>query len=112
MKNLVLKITTLLLIALLSVSVAGCNENNDNGDENTGPKVYDIHTELQNKFITSNYDLVIKYAKGTEELSKPNPITVTWDSVEGVNLYQFHLSEFDDFSDKRTFNVNTNKIDK
>ena len=111
MKNLVLKLTSLLLIALLCVSVTGCSGNNDNEDENTGHVVYDIHTELQNKVISASYELTTVYVKGNKELSKPNPITITWDSVEGVNEYKFNLSEFENFSDKRTFDVTTNKID-
>ena len=113
MKKLVLKLTALLLILLLGFSAISCNDNKDNNvdNENTGPVVYDIHTEQQNKYINGAYDSATLYARGQKELSKPVPVSISWDDVAGVEQYKFYLSEFEDFSEKRVFEVNTNKID-
>ena len=37
---------------------------------------YQIHTELQEQFLTGDYNLVSTIATGAEELSYPNPITL------------------------------------
>ena len=81
------KISVLLLIVLFSISLISCNKDD-------GIKVdqkFDIHTETQKNFLSNDYKYIMLYAKGVEELSKPNPITLTWEDVS--NEYKLHLTE-------------------
>ena len=103
MKKIVLRITLFLLLVLLGVSVVGCAEDTDG-------KVFDIHTETQNAYLNDKYDMATLYAKGDEELSKPVAITLSWNMVLGVKKYQLYLSEYEDFSISRIYDVNKNKI--
>lgn len=104
MKKIITKISVLLLIALFGVVLIGCGDEGIKVDQ-----TFDIHTESQKNFLENDYKYIMLYGKGEEELSKPNPITLTWESL--ANDYKVHLSEDSNFNTERTFEVNTNKID-
>ena len=110
MKNWVLRICTLVLISLLCVGLVSCQEEKE--IEIIADETFEIHTEKQKGFLENSYDLVSLYAKGAEELSKPNPVVVKWEieNASDVMEYKFVLSEFEDFSINRTFVVNTNEV--
>ena len=108
MKKLVLKICSLILIALLSVCLASCEQEK----EIVADETFEIHTELQRNFLENDYELVNLYATGSAELSKPNPVVIKWsiDNALDVKEYSFVLSEFEDFTSPRTFIVEKNEI--
>lgn len=112
MKKIVLKLTLLILLMIFGVTVISCGSDEE-GENNTPVAVedkYEIHTELQSKYLAGDYDLVSLYANGSEELSKPMPITVKWNLATNEE-YTFYLSEEETFNSCRTFKVNTNQID-
>ena len=109
MKNIVLKIFSLLMIFLLSFTLLSCDENEE--EEIKVDEVFTIHTELQTTYLAGNYKLVLSYATGKEELSRPLPITLKWELVSGVNTYIVHLSENSDFSNEKVLEASENQID-
>ena len=50
---------------------------------------YEMHTELQKSYLEGEYDHIMLYAQGIEELSKPNPIVISWDATKDVKDYDF-----------------------
>ena len=106
MKKILFRLSSLLLIVLLSFCISSCSEKDIETKDN---EVFEIHTELQMKFLQNNYDLVSLCAKGKEELSKPNPVTIKWRDG-GVGEYLFKLSEDREFKDAREIKVNTNQV--
>lgn len=63
------KLLTLLLSAILIVSCASVKT----------PEVHEIHTPLQQEFLSGPYEMATIYAKGTSEQSRPEPVTVGHD---------------------------------
>ena len=110
MKNWILRICSLILISLLSIGLVSCQKEKE--IEIIADETFEIHTEKQKGFLENSYDLVSLYAKGAEELSKPNPVVVKWEieNDSDVTEYKFVLSEFEDFAIHRTFMVNTNEV--
>lgn len=113
-RSLFLKITSFLLLVLLSFSIIGCNKNENTNEKPTiiADAKYEIHTDLQKEYLAGNYVLITRFASGKEELSKPNPVTITWDveNASDISKFSFVLSEFEDFSNARKIDVNTNQI--
>ncbi len=68
-----------------------------------------IHTELQDEFLIDNYNNIYRYAVGEEELSRPNPIELSWEEKkEGESHYIVKISENDNFDNPII--VETNKL--
>lgn len=99
------KISVLLLIVLFGIALFGCN----NEEEINVDQKFDIHTEAQKNFLSNDYIYIMSYAKGVEELSKPNPVTLTWEDLSSE--YKLHLSENENFTNKRTFEIDKNSLD-
>ena len=63
-------------------------------------KDIDIHTDLQNQYLNDSIESVETYARGYEEVSKPNDLEITWEfktfDSKRVSLYTFYLSESED----------------
>lgn len=112
MKKLIKKITLLVITLLFAVTLIGCGKDDE---ATTPPKTeivevsYDIHTELQNQYLSDTYDSIWKYAKGTSELSKPLPITIKWD-LPAENSYEFYISEDSECQNSRLLLTTTNEI--
>ena len=61
-----------------------------------------LHSEKQAAFLAGDPDKIGDYAEGTEELSRPDPITLTWDVEEitegvGVQFFRISISNNPDF---------------
>lgn len=119
MKNLIFKICSVLIVFLLSLTVISCNkEKNEETKPTEGSveivvdEIFEIHTESQKKYLAEDYRYISLYAKGVEELSKPNPITLTWkiDGVSNDSSFKVILSE-DNFKTQKEYQTNTNKLD-
>ena len=44
------------------------------------PEVFEIHTPLQQEFLSGPYEMATIYAKGNAELSRPEPVIIEYDS--------------------------------
>ena len=76
------------------------------------PKVDDIrdfHTETQNKMLNENYDLVVSYATGEEELSVPLPIVLEYEGNGSDNIIK--ISENKKMTNYSIFHSNTNSVE-
>ena len=111
MKKIIKKLTLLLIVVLFGVTLISCGKNDEEKTVEEKPVeiVYDIHTDVQNNYLSDTYDSIWRYGKGTEELSKPLPITIKWDLPQ-TNFYEFHLSESSDFTVQYILETNTNEI--
>ena len=69
---------------------------------------FDIHTELQNKYLSGPRDNATLYAKGLEELSYPNPVTLTWKGEDKTYVVTLSLDE--NFENSKEYYTYTNKI--
>lgn len=69
-----------------------------------------LHTELQLAYINDAYSSVSKYADGTKELSKPEPVTITWQTSVDSTGCELYLSEDEDFTSFKTLPVDSNTI--
>ncbi|MCR5741125.1 MAG: tyrosine-protein phosphatase [Gammaproteobacteria bacterium] len=107
MKN---KILSLILILILTVSLSACGNKTEKEEEYT---IYSFHTELQDSYLADSYKNFSQYANGTENLSTPIPITISWTSdLLGDNSgYTFKLSESSDLSDYETYETSETKIE-
>lgn len=62
------------------------------------------HTDLQSGFINNTfYWNVSPYADGTQELSRPMPITITWNSTLPSSGYTVEISEYSDMRDSHVY---------
>lgn len=124
MKNLILKICSILLLLLLSLTVISCNKEKEptievvpteeaaKTPEVMVDEIFEVHTESQKEYLAGDYRYISLYAKGVEELSKPNPVKLTW-NIEGISndiSYKVYLSE-DNFKTQKEYVVNTNSIE-
>ena len=101
MRNRIIKIFSLFFILLTALTLSGCDANYVE---------YDIHTSLQNNFLSDDYKMISLYADGSKELSKPNAITISWNN-ENVSGYDFYLSENKSFNEYRIYKVETNQVE-
>ncbi|MGN0907290.1 MAG: tyrosine-protein phosphatase [Bullifex sp.] len=60
------KLFTVILAAIILVSCASVKT----------PEVHEIHTTLQQEFLSGPYEMATIYAKGTAELSRPEPVII------------------------------------
>lgn len=103
-----MKLRKILIIFLIInfIFLFGCKKKNKNNPANNE---YSIHTTKQDKYLSGDYNLISLYAKGKEELSKPEPVTLTLDeSFIGKKLM---LSTTESFSLYDTFDVTTSSLD-
>lgn len=71
-----------------------------------------IHTELQEKYLSGNYESAVRYATGREELSRPEPITLSWKVKEQKNeIFSISISENSDLSLAKTYKTSATSID-
>ena len=73
-----------------------------------------LHSEKQAAFLAGDPDKIGDYAAGTEELSRPDPVTLTWDVEEitegvGVQVFRIAISTSPDFSRPFTAIVSKSK---
>ena len=106
------KIILLLILILSCFTLISCNKTDDSDKTLPTENVevgYEIHTELQKNFLLDTYDMYWKYAKGAKELSKPLPITITWDLPANYK-YDFYLSEDEEMTSSRIISTDKNEV--
>ncbi len=103
------KISILTLLLLLVFSLSSC-ANKTTKEEYT---IYSFHTELQDSYLADSYKNFSQYANGTENLSTPIPITISWtsDLLGDKSSYTFKLSESSDLSDFKVYETSETKIE-
>ena len=60
-------------------------------------RVYNLHTSIQDEYLSGPYEMATLYAKGTGEDSKPNGVTINWPEKDGP--YRVFLSRDALYSD-------------
>ena len=97
----------LLILLMIVVVLGGCNAEK----YNSPIEQFEIHTELQMKYLQGDYKLISIYASGEEELSKPEAITLTWDATKDVKDYDVFLSEDPKFKEYRLFETTVAQVE-
>ena len=69
-----------------------------------------LHTNLQLSYLSDSYENVSKYADGTKELSKPQPIRFKWQSSQTATNCELKISENENLSNAKTISVKTKEI--
>ena len=101
----------IIIILLLSIITLSCKKKDTNKFTYNGVEFekVSIMTTEQKKAYDAGYDQASIYAKGTKELSKPNPVHLSW---EGSNSSVKVLLSLDkDFTCPTIYDVNGNSID-
>lgn len=113
MKPILKKSLAVLLSLILSVSVlAGCGNTAQPNTDSISSGIVDtvsgitmvypvnetveLHTEKQTKFLNGDYRHAFRYANGTKEKSRPEPVEFKWayaNAQEGVTQYMLSISE-------------------
>ncbi len=66
----------------------------------------DAHTDLQLQFLNEKYYWRISpYADGTKELSRPDPIHISWSTVLPTTGYTVRFSEYEDMRDPLVYPI-------
>lgn len=58
-----------------------------------------IHTPAQASYLAGNYNDILQYAKGKEELSRPLPVHLTWSAETEETIVKYTLEIDDEFDD-------------
>jgi hypothetical protein len=95
MKGFILKIVTFILLLLFSVSLVSCSET-EVEKVIVADQTFEIHTQLQKEYLAGDYKMISLFAKGKEELSKPQATNLSWDN--NASSYKVYLSESKDFN--------------
>ncbi|MBQ0083689.1 MAG: tyrosine-protein phosphatase [Clostridiales bacterium] len=102
-----LSITLAILIVI--ACFAGCAESGPTLTDKLVLKDIDepasIHSALQTTFLTGGRDEALKTARGSDELSQPNGVNLSWENnLEGeCEGYTLLVSENSDLSDAKTY---------
>ena len=92
MTKVLIKFFLLILCFCNCLFLFGCEDEKIYIDE-----TFQIHTEEQANYLEGDYKYISLYADGSEELSKPNAITISWDNITNASEFTFYLSETKDF---------------
>ena len=103
MRKIIRRLLSVVFALLTVISVSSC------GAIEVVP--YEMHTELQKSYLEGEYDHIMLYAQGIEELSKPNPIVISWDATKDVKDYDFYLSESKKFDEYRLYETTVAQVE-
>ena len=102
MRKYIKRILLLVTIFLLPLTLFGCEK---------GPVSFNIHTDAQTAFLEGEYDQIVLYAQGDEELSKPKPVVISWEEITEVKEYDFYLSETKKFNEYRLYETTVAQVE-
>lgn len=72
----------------------------------------ETHTDLQLQYLTGDSSAVLDYVQGTEELSAPRPVRLSWEATgAGQVNYTVQLSLSEDFSDSVSYAAQDTQLD-
>ena len=105
------KILIVLLFFVFILILSSCRNNTTtfSSDINTNIEIKELHSELQLRFFNEGYKTVHEYANGKEELSRPLPLRLEYESDKDDNIIK--LSENKDLSSATIYHSNTNYIE-
>lgn len=104
MKNTLSKFLLAILLISLAIPFASCAKK-------VNTEALSIHTEKQEAYLNDSYVNFSKYASGTDELSKPKPITIDIPSDYLSGGSKLYVSENSDLSNSMEYDVASNKIE-
>lgn len=105
MKKVLIKIILLLLCLGNCLLLSGCKDKEIKADE-----TFQVHTQSQSDYLKGDYKYISLYADGSEELSRPNSITISWDNNANASEFTFYLSETKDFKNARKIISNKSEV--
>ena len=70
----------------------------------------DFHTPDQLSYLLGDYEAISAYADGHSEISRPDPIRLSWTDTSVAGIYTVEMSERADFSNAFTFVVNETEV--
>ena len=73
-----------------------------------GNKTVNLHTELQSNYLNDDYSTATNYATGEDELSRPQPVSLSWKGNSNTYIVEIKEKDSDVTS---TYEVNTNTLD-
>jgi hypothetical protein len=102
---------TLSFLVLLSLLLTGCSKGNSSENKQTidpdeGKVV--LHTRIQRTYLRGPIHDIDLYARGAEELSRPETYTFSWDEINAP--YTVFVSDQADFSDAFSYTCDTNSL--
>ena len=95
-------------VTCLTPALTGCNSRKITLETYSEP--FDIHTAEQNYYLGDSYDSVVTYARGLEELSRPEPVTLKWKDTAVSGAYTVEISENKTFTDKLTYTASETQV--
>ena len=105
-------------VLLLLSSFVGCKvEEKSVITLKTYIEEFQIHTDLQQYYLDVMFnegyspDETIDEVKGTEELSRPNPVELEWNDSISSTSYTIEVSKSNEFVNKQVFTSSNNKIE-
>ncbi len=122
-----------LLIFICSIAVSGCGTDNsivpptptatddpsqggEQSQSDSDIRFYfesdasKMHTDLQLEYLNDAYSKVAKYADGKKELSKPEPVTIKWQTSGKATDCELYISDDENFASYRTIPVKSNTV--
>ena len=102
------KLFSFILILILGLSLSACAKKTKVDND----PVYSFHTELQEAYLKDSYSNFALYANGTENLSTPNAIVLSWDDsvISPSDSYIVKISENADFKAYKEYKTKENKV--
>lgn len=76
-----------------------------------------FHTQAQSDYLSGGYDKISSYAKGTEELSRPEPVRFGWSATPlsqtqaAVESYAVEISTWHDFTESVCYETAETQLD-
>lgn len=106
-----------LCACFLLVAATGCAEADYRWELADLGREVCLHTQKQAEYLDGVYSGISSYAKGTEELSRPEPVHFTWEAepVAGtkgtVEKYTVEISEWHNFYRSVQYETTENELD-
>ena len=104
MKNKIKKYVLSAISVIMSVTIilclCACGTTNNFSPKNTA---LSIHTDKQKDYLDKDYDSIVLFADGMQELSRPKPILFSWD--KSITAKTLEISTRADFTDSQKYEV-------
>ena len=104
------RITALILAAALIFALSGCKPVYEVTITELKGTV-EFHTETQAQYLKDLYLNATEYARGREELSRPNPVVLKWKAGAKANGFSVIICEKGDLSLKKTYETTEEKFE-
>lgn len=99
-KSILFSVISVIMSVNIMFSFCACGATNSFRPDNT---TVSIHTDKQKQYLEKDYDSIVLFADGMSELSRPNPVSFSWDKSVAASALEISASE--DFSDCQKYDV-------